>query len=108
MSIWVKILHILKVAKWSTIRPIWWYGGLFGFTIGNPKFPEGPGGLNGPNPLPPGFEGCPTKIMSTSLNIFVCILIRSIPLEIYGMDLITLMVWVGVVVNGVLVIITIK
>jgi hypothetical protein len=89
------------VVKWSTIRPIWWYEGLLRFTIGNPKYLEGPGGLNGPDPLPPEFEGCPTKIPSTSLSIFVCIFTRSVPLEICGLDLIPIMVWVGVVVSGI-------
>ncbi len=104
MSIWVKILHILKVVKWSTIRLIWWYGGLVGFTIGNPKYLEGPSGPSGHDPLPLGSDGRPTKIPSTSLGIFVCIFIRSVPLEVFGMDLIPIMVrGVGVVVNGALV-----
>jgi hypothetical protein len=80
-------------------------GGLLGFTIGNPKYLEGRGG---PNLPPPRFDGCPTKIMSTSLGIFICILTRSVPLGVYGLDLILVMVWVGVIVNGTSVIITIK
>jgi hypothetical protein len=54
----------------------------------------------GPSPPPPGSNGCPTKIMSTSLGIYVCIFTRSIPLGVYGLDLIPIMVWAGVVVNG--------
>ncbi len=46
--------------------------------------------------------------MSTFMGIFVCRFTRSVPLGVYGLDLILVMVWVGVVVNGVLVIITIK
>jgi hypothetical protein len=84
---------------------------LLRFTIGNPKYPEGPRSPNGPSghdPPPPGSNGCLTKIMSTSLSIFVCILTRSVPLEICGLDLILIMVWVDVVVNGALVTIAIE
>ncbi len=58
--------------------------GLPRFTIGNPKYPkglEGPSGPSGPNPPPPGFDGCPTKNLSTFLGIYVCMLIRYVPLE---------------------------
>ncbi len=55
-------------------------GGMPEFIIGNPKYPEGPisldgfGGLSGFKPPPLGSNGCPTKIMPTSLGIFVCTL----------------------------------
>jgi len=94
-----------------TIRPIRCYGGLHGFTIGNPKYPEGPGGPSGPSgpdPPPPISNGCPTKILSTCIDICVCILTRFVPLEICGLDFIVVMVWVGVVVNRTLVTITIE
>ncbi len=78
---------------------------MLGFSIGNPKYLEG---LGGHDPPPPGFNGYPTKIMSTSLGIFVCMLTRSIPLKVYGLDLILGMVWANVVVNGASITITIK
>jgi hypothetical protein len=81
-------------------------GVLPGFTIGNQKYPKGPKGLSGPNPPPLGSDGCPTKILSSSLGIFVCMLTKSSPLGIYGLNFIPRMVWVGVVVNGALVTIT--
>ncbi len=78
------------------IRPNWWDGVLHGFTIGNPKYPKGLGGHGGLNghDLPPRFDGCPTKIPSTSLGIFACILMRFVPFEICGLDFIPIMVWV--------------
>jgi hypothetical protein len=80
------------------------------FTIGNPKYHEGLEGLGGPNglsgpsgldPPPTRFDGCLTKIMSTFMGISVCIFTRFVPLGVYGLDLIPVMVWVGVIVNGV-------
>ncbi len=55
-------------------------GGLLGFIIGNPKYPKGLGGPSGPSgpsgfKLPPlGSNGCPTKILSTSLGTSICTL----------------------------------
>jgi hypothetical protein len=66
------------------------------------------GGLGGLDVPLPRFDGCPTKILSTSLGIFVCILGRSIPFRVCGLDFLPIMIWVGVVVNGVLIIITIE
>ncbi len=77
--------------------------GLLRFTIGNPKYLEGFEGPSGPSGLdPPPFrsDGYPTKIMSTSLGIFVCILTRFVPLGVCGLNLIPTMVWVGALVNG--------
>jgi hypothetical protein len=97
-----------------TIRLVWCCGGLVGFTIGNPKYLEGLGGPNGPSGPsgldrpPPRFNGCPTKILPTFLGIFVCILTRHVPLEIYGLDFILIMVCVRVVVNETLVAIAIE
>jgi hypothetical protein len=54
-------------------------GGLLGFTIGNPKYLEGPkghGGFGGLDLLPFGSDGCPTKILSTSLGITITITIE--------------------------------
>jgi hypothetical protein len=36
-------------------------GGLLGSIIGNPKYPKGLKGPSGPDPLPPGYDGCLTK-----------------------------------------------
>jgi hypothetical protein len=72
-------------------------GGILGFTIGNTKYPKGP---LGSNPPPPRSDGSPTKIMSNFLGISICILTRSVPLGVYGLDFIPVMVWVGVIVNG--------
>jgi hypothetical protein len=79
--------------------------------IGNPKYPKGHGGLGGhggPNPPPLGSNDCLAKILSTSLGIFVCMLTRSVPLGICGLDFMLVMVWVGVVVNGASIIVTIE
>jgi hypothetical protein len=72
-------------------------GHLCGFTISHPKYHEGPGGLDLP---PPGFNGCPIKILSTFLGISIFIFTRFIPLGVYGLNLILAMVWAGAVVNG--------
>ncbi len=42
------------------------------------------------------------------MGIFVCRFTRSVPLGVYGLDLILVMVWVGVVVNGASIIVTIE
>jgi hypothetical protein len=47
-------------------------GGLLRFIIGSPKYFKGFGGHVGPKPPPFGSNGRPTKIMSTSLGIFLC------------------------------------
>jgi hypothetical protein len=81
------------------------------FIIGNPKYlegPEGRDGIGGFEPPPFGSNGCLAKIMSTSLGILVCTLTSSISLGIWGLDLKPTIVWVGVVRNGVLVIVTIQ
>jgi hypothetical protein len=78
------------------------FGGLPRFTIGNPKYPKGfesHGGPNGPDLPPLRYDGCLTKIMSTFLGIFVCMLTRYVPLGVYGLDFIPIMVWVGAVVE---------
>jgi hypothetical protein len=52
-------------------------GGLLGFIIGNPKYPDrfgGLGGLGGFKPPPLGLNGCLAEILSTSLGTFVCTL----------------------------------
>jgi hypothetical protein len=61
-------------------------GGLFGFTISNPKYLEGLGGHGGLDP-PLGSNGCPRKIMSTFLGISICMLPRSIPLGVWIQNL---------------------
>jgi hypothetical protein len=76
-----------------------------GFTIDNPKYLESLGGFD---PPPFRFDGCRAKILSISLGIFVCILTRSVPLGVYGFDLKPTMVWVGVIVNGVFITVTIE
>jgi hypothetical protein len=81
--------------------------GLPRFTISNQEYPKGLEGLGGFDFPPLGSDGCPTKIMSTSLGIFVCTLIRYVPLGVYGLNLIQARVWVDVV-NGTLIIITIE
>jgi hypothetical protein len=75
--------------------------------IGNKKYPKGHGGLSGPNFLPLGSDGHQAKILSTSLGIYVCILIRFVPLKICGLNLMPTMVWVSVV-NGASITITIQ
>jgi hypothetical protein len=82
-------------------------GGLLGFTIGNPKYPKGLGGLSGLNP-PSGSIGCLAKILSTSLGISICMFTRFVSLGVYGINLMPIMVWASVVVNGILITITIK
>ncbi len=79
-------------------------GGLPRFTIGNPKYPEG---LRCLDPLPHGFNGCPTKILSTCLGISICTFTRFVPLGVYGLEIIPTIIWAGVVVNGTLVTVTI-
>jgi len=74
-------------------------------TIGNPKYPGGPSGLD---PPPLRFNGYATKILSTSLGIFVCMPTRFVSLKVYGLDLILGMVWDNVVVNGTSITITIE
>jgi hypothetical protein len=74
-------------------------GGLPGFTISNKKYLEGFESLSGPDP-PLGSDGCPTKILSTFLGIFVCMFTKFSPLGICGLNLIPMMVWAGVIVNG--------
>jgi hypothetical protein len=79
--------------------------------IGNLKYPKGRGGLGGhggPNPPPLGSNDYLAKILSTSLGIFVCMLTRSVPLGICGLDLMLVMVWASIVVNGALIIVIIK
>jgi len=89
-------------------------GGLLGFSIGNPKYPAGLeslgglGGLGGHDPPPPGFNGFPTKIKSTSLGISVCMLTRFVPLKVCGLNFILGMVWASVVINGASIIVTIE
>ncbi len=84
---------------------------MFRFTISNPNYLEGlegPSGIGGLDVPPPRFDGRPTKILSTSLGIFVCILARFVPFGVCGLDLIPTMIWIGVVVNGVSIIVTIE
>jgi hypothetical protein len=59
------------------------------------------------DPPPLGFDGCLTKILFTFLGIFVCMLTRSVPLGVRGLDFIPTIVRAGVVINGALVTITI-
>jgi len=69
--------------------------GLLGFTIGNPKYHEGPrghGSFCGLDLLPFGSDGYPTKIFSTSLGITVCIITRFVPLGVCGLNFIPTMV----------------
>jgi hypothetical protein len=79
--------------------------GLLRFIIGNPKYPQGLGGLD---LLPPRSNGCLAKILSTFMGIFVCMLTRFVSLKVYGLDLILRMVWDSVVVNGTSVNVTIE
>ncbi len=79
------------------------------FTIGNPKYLEGiedPCGLDGFNPPPLGSDGYLTKIMSTSLGISICMLTWFVPLGVYGLK--PVIVWAGVVVNGISITVTIE
>jgi hypothetical protein len=72
----------------------------FGFIISNPKQLEGLGGFGNHGPPPPRFDGCLTKILSTSLGIFACMLIRSIPLGVCGLDFIPTTLWANHATNG--------
>jgi hypothetical protein len=54
-------------------------GGPFRFIIGNPNYLEGLGGPSGPDPPLLRFDGYPTKIIFTSLGIYVCTFTSSIP-----------------------------
>jgi hypothetical protein len=72
-------------------------GGLLVFTIANPKYLKSPNGLDPSHR----FGGRSEKILSTFLGISVCILTRSIPFGVCGLDFIPVMVWVGVIVNGI-------
>jgi hypothetical protein len=58
---------------------------MLGFMIGNPKYPKGLGGPSGLNFLPPRSNGYQTKILSTSLGVYVCILTRFVPLGVCGL-----------------------
>jgi len=60
-------------------------GGLLGFTISNPKYLEGPSGLD---PFPLVSDGYLAKISSTFLGIFMCTFTRFVPFGIYGVDFI--------------------
>jgi hypothetical protein len=85
-------------------------GGIPRFIIGNPKHLEGLGSLGGPNgfkPPPLGYNGCPTKILSTFMGISVCTLTSYVSLGIWGINFIPTTIWVGVITNGALVTITI-
>jgi hypothetical protein len=86
-------------------------GGPPGFTIGNPKYLKGPRGFSGFSGLDIPFRrsnGWPTKIMFTSLGIYVYTFARYVPLGINGMYFIPTIIWVGAVVNGVSITITIE
>jgi hypothetical protein len=69
-------------------------GGLLGFIIGNPKYLGGPTGLGGFEPLPPIFNGCLTKNLSTSLGIYVCTLTSFVSFRVKGLVLILIIIWV--------------
>jgi hypothetical protein len=60
-------------------------GGMPRFTIGNPKYLGSPSGSNPPFPK---FDGYRTKKLFTFLGISTCTLTSSVPLGIYGLDLI--------------------
>jgi hypothetical protein len=65
-------------------------GGLFGSTIGNPKYL---GGLGGFEPPPTRSNDCITKIIFTFLVISSCKLTNSIFLGVYGLDLTLSTIW---------------
>jgi hypothetical protein len=85
-------------------------GGKFRFIIGNKKYPkvlEGLSILGGSEPPPLGSNGYLAKILSTSLGIFVCTLISSISLGVWGLDFTPTTIWAGVVTNETSITITI-
>ncbi len=75
-------------------------GGLPRCIIGNPKYVEGFGGHGGFEPPFPRSNGCPTKILSTSLGISICTLTSCVFLGVWGLDLILTTIWTNVVTNG--------
>jgi hypothetical protein len=89
------------------IRHVWWYGCLHRFTIGNPKYLEDLGCPCGPNPPPLGSNGWSKKILFTFVGIYVCTFTSSIPLGVYGLDFISITIWVGAIINGDSIIVTI-
>ncbi len=73
------------------------------FIIGNPKHLKGLGGLGalgGFEPPPLGSNGCPTKILSTFMGIFVCTSTSSITFGIWGLNFIPTTIWAGAITNG--------